>query len=146
MVKREIKKIKEQKVTLNDIHEKVVIVVGTTDLILSQQNELSKVSNTLSTKHNELLEELKIEIKHGNESRSKQNESINEQTKVLSQMTQVLGKATENNTNERIAQNDKGFKILLIIFLAIVIGLLLLSGVIVWQDVKEIKEILPIIG
>jgi len=123
-----------------------VIVVNTTDLILSQQNEISKISNTLSNKHNELLEELKIEIKHGNESRSKQNESINEQTKVLSQMTQVLGKVTESNTSERISQNDKGLKMIGIIALVVVVALLLISGVIVIQDLRDIKEILPIIG
>lgn len=138
MAKKEVKKIKEQKVTLNDIHEKVVVVVGTTDLILSQQNEISKKSNVLSDKHNELLEELKLEIKHGNESRV-------QQTTVLSQMTQVLGKSTDNNTAERISRGDNSLKAIAVIALVILVGLLLVSGVIVVQDLKDIKEVLPVV-
>lgn len=139
MAKKDIAKVKEEKVTLSDIHEKVVIVVGTTNLILSQQNEISKATNVISNKHNELLEELKNEIKHGNESRV-------QQTTVLSQMTAVLGKSTDNNTAERLSQNDKGLKMIGLIALVIIVGLLLVSGVIVIQDLKEIKEILPVIG
>lgn len=139
-MKKKAKEVKEQKVTLDDIHEKVIIVVDNTSLMLSQQNEISKAGNIISDKHNELLQELKVEIQHGNESRTKQNESINEQTKVLSLMTGVLGKVTENNTSERLAQNSSNSKSLLYVFILAIGAMLLIANIITIQDVKELKK------
>ena len=134
---KKLKPKRIRKVSLIDIHDTTIAILGTTDTILAQQTEISRQGNQISEKNNELLSELSSEIKHGNESRGKQ-------TEVLNAMISLLSSATRNNSDQAILQSNNGIKILFVIAMVTVVALMLICGVIIWQDLKDIKEVLPL--